>query len=354
MPDKWEYPGMRRGTWRSTCCALTLVDPDFGKKQLNLMLRETVHAPSGQIPAYEWNFGDVNPPVHAWSTIFTYRLEKAQHGRRRPSLAQELFSEVAPELHLVGQPEGPQRQERLRGRLPGSRQYRRVRPQRTVAHRRLPGAGDGTAWMALFCQNMLEIAVELAMHRSDLRGHGAQVRRALFLDCLGHESPGRKTRACGTRRTASTTTCCGCRTGGPSGSRCARWSGCCRCAPSPSSKETADEESRDGGHGCTGSSRSRPELRTFIHDPAKIGQSRTAGSAHSGRDQAPPRAGEDARRKRIPEPLLASARCPATSRTSVRHSRRAARNTALPICPARSTPACLAAIRTGAARSGCR
>ena len=61
--------------------ALTLVDADFGKQQLQLMLRERYMHPNGQIPAYEWNFGDVNPPVHAWSTIFTYRLEKAQQGR---------------------------------------------------------------------------------------------------------------------------------------------------------------------------------------------------------------------------------------------------------------------------------
>jgi len=60
--------------------ALTLVDPDFGKQQLTLMLRARYMHPNGQIPAYEWNFGDVNPPVHAWSTIFTYRLEEAQRG----------------------------------------------------------------------------------------------------------------------------------------------------------------------------------------------------------------------------------------------------------------------------------
>ena len=61
---------------------LTLVDPDFGKQQLELMLREHYMHPNGQIPAYEWNFGDVNPPVHAWATIFTYRLEKAQGAAR--------------------------------------------------------------------------------------------------------------------------------------------------------------------------------------------------------------------------------------------------------------------------------
>ena len=81
MPDKWEYPWYAAWDLAFHVLALTLVDPDFGKQQLKLMLRERYMHPNGQIPAYEWNFGDVNPPVHAWSTIFTYHLEKAQNGK---------------------------------------------------------------------------------------------------------------------------------------------------------------------------------------------------------------------------------------------------------------------------------
>jgi len=80
MPDKWEYPWYAAWDLAFHVLALTLVDPDFGKQQLDLMLQERYLHPSGQIPAYEWNFGDVNPPVHAWSTIFTYRLDKAERG----------------------------------------------------------------------------------------------------------------------------------------------------------------------------------------------------------------------------------------------------------------------------------
>ena len=80
MPDKWEYPWYAAWDLAFHVLALTLVDEDFGKQQLDLMLRERYLHPSGQIPAYEWNFGDVNPPVHAWSTIFTYRLEKVRRG----------------------------------------------------------------------------------------------------------------------------------------------------------------------------------------------------------------------------------------------------------------------------------
>ncbi len=81
MPDKWEYPWYAAWDLAFHVIALTLVDEDFGKGQLELMLSNEYQHPNGQIPAYEWNFGDVNPPVHAWSTIFTYFLEKANHGK---------------------------------------------------------------------------------------------------------------------------------------------------------------------------------------------------------------------------------------------------------------------------------
>jgi hypothetical protein len=81
MPDKWEYPWYAAWDLAFHVLPLTLVDVDFGKQQLDLMLSENYLHPNGQIPAYEWNFGDVNPPVHPWATIFTYRLEKARTGK---------------------------------------------------------------------------------------------------------------------------------------------------------------------------------------------------------------------------------------------------------------------------------
>ena len=141
MPDKWEYPWYAAWDLAFHVLALTLVDPDFGKQQLNLMLRERYLHPNGQIPAYEWNFSDVNPPVHAWSTIFTYRLAKARTRQGRSGMARASLPETAAELHLVGQPQGPRRPQRLRGRLPRHGQYRRLRPQRAAAHRRLSRAG---------------------------------------------------------------------------------------------------------------------------------------------------------------------------------------------------------------------
>jgi mannosylglycerate hydrolase MGH1-like protein len=80
MPDKWEYPWYAAWDLAFHTIALSSVDVDFAKEQLDLMLQEFFLHPTGQIPAYEWNFSDVNPPVHAWATIFLYRTEQALRG----------------------------------------------------------------------------------------------------------------------------------------------------------------------------------------------------------------------------------------------------------------------------------
>jgi len=162
MPDKWEYPWYAAWDLAFHVLALTLVDPDFGKKQLKLMLKERYMHPNGQIPAYEWNFGDVNPPVHAWSTIFTYRLEKAQKGEGDREWLKSSFQKLL--LNFTWWVNRKDRSGRnvFEGGFLGLDNigvFDRSAP--------LPTGGcleqaDGTAWMALFCQNMLEIAVELA------------------------------------------------------------------------------------------------------------------------------------------------------------------------------------------------
>ena len=80
MPDKWEYPWYAAWDLAFHAIALSTVDPDFAKQQLDLILSSMYLHPSGQIPAYEWNFSDVNPPVHAWATLFLYLAEKGLRG----------------------------------------------------------------------------------------------------------------------------------------------------------------------------------------------------------------------------------------------------------------------------------
>lgn len=167
MPDKWEYPWYAAWDLAFHVLALTLVDPDFGKQQLKLMLRERYMHPNGQIPAYEWNFGDVNPPVHAWSTIFTYRLEKAQKGEGDKEWLKTSFQKL-----LMNFTWWVNRKDRT-GRnvfeggflgLDNIGVFDRSSPLPTGGYLE---QADGTAWMALFSQNMLEIACELALSDPD-------------------------------------------------------------------------------------------------------------------------------------------------------------------------------------------
>ena len=76
MPDKWEYPWFAAWDLAFHAVPLGFIDPDFAREQLELMLRDRYQHPNGQLPAYEWNFGDVNPPVHAWAALFNYRMNR--------------------------------------------------------------------------------------------------------------------------------------------------------------------------------------------------------------------------------------------------------------------------------------
>jgi len=165
MPDKWEYPWYAAWDLAFHILPLALVDADFGKQQLDLMLREDYLHPSGQLPAYEWNFGDVNPPVHAWSTIFTYRAEKARQGKGDVEWLERSFQKL-----LLNFTWWVNRKDRTGSNvfeggflgLDNIGVFDRSAPLPTGGYLE---QADGTAWMALFCQNMLEIAIQLTLER---------------------------------------------------------------------------------------------------------------------------------------------------------------------------------------------
>lgn len=164
MPDKWEYPWYASWDLAFHVIALTLVDPAFGKEQLNLVLEERYMHPNGQIPAYEWNFGDVNPPVQAWSTIFTYRLEKASLGEGDIVWLKTVFNKLLLNFTWWVNRKDLQGRNVFEGGFLGLDNIGVF-----DRNQHLPGGGvleqaDGTAWMALFCQNMLEISAELSLH----------------------------------------------------------------------------------------------------------------------------------------------------------------------------------------------
>jgi hypothetical protein len=162
MPDKWEYPWYAAWDLAFHTVALTVVDPDFAKQQLDLMLREIYLHPSGQIPAYEWNFSDVNPPVHAWATIFLHRTEDALHGEGDIAFLKRAFGKLMMNFTWWVNRKDRFGKNVFEGGFLGLDNigvFDRSAPLPTGGYLE---QADGTAWMALFCQNMLEMGIELA------------------------------------------------------------------------------------------------------------------------------------------------------------------------------------------------
>ncbi|MGC4054413.1 MAG: glucosidase [Paludibaculum sp.] len=164
MPDKWEYPWYAAWDLAFHTTALAMVDLDFAKGQLDLMLRELYLHPNGQMPAYEWNFGDVNPPVHAWATLFVYSLEKERTGQGDFEFLKRSFHKLMLNFTWWVNRKDPGGRNVFDGGFLGLDNIGVF--DRSSA---LPTGGfleqaDGTAWMALFAQNLFEISLELAEH----------------------------------------------------------------------------------------------------------------------------------------------------------------------------------------------
>jgi hypothetical protein len=164
MPDKWEYPWYAAWDLAFHTLPLSIVDPDFAKQQMHLMLHGLYLHPNGQIPAYEWNFSDVNPPVHAFATLFLHRTEQALRGETDVEFLRSTFNKL-----LLNFTWWVNRKDRFgknvfEGGFLGLDNigiFDRSAPLPTGGHLE---QADGTAWMALFSQNMMELAVELVSH----------------------------------------------------------------------------------------------------------------------------------------------------------------------------------------------
>ena len=164
MPDKWEYPWYAAWDLAFHTLPLSIVDPDFAKEQMHLMLKGLYLHPNGQMPAYEWNFSDVNPPVHAFATLFLHRTEQALRGETDVDFLKSAFNKL-----LLNFTWWVNRKDRFgknvfEGGFLGLDNigiFDRSAPLPTGGHLE---QADGTAWMALFSQNMLELATELVPH----------------------------------------------------------------------------------------------------------------------------------------------------------------------------------------------
>ncbi|MCK6478055.1 MAG: glucosidase [Phycisphaerales bacterium] len=160
MPDKWEYPWYAAWDLAFHALALQLVDPDFARDQLALTLSENYLHPNGQIPAYEWNFGDVNPPVHAWAVVFLHLLNKFR-GKADPAFLKAVFPKLSQNFNWWINRKDPEGRNLFSGGFLGLDNigvFDRSAPLPTGGHLLQV---DGTAWMAFFSHCMLQMALEL-------------------------------------------------------------------------------------------------------------------------------------------------------------------------------------------------
>ena len=162
MPDKWEFPWYASWDMAFHCVAMAVIDPDFAKDQLLLLLREWYMHPNGELPAYEWALGDVNPPVHAWAAWRVYKIEKRIHGRSDRSFLERVFHKLLLNFTWWINRKDLQGLNVFQGGFLGLDNI-------GVFDRsqRLPTGGhleqsDGTAWVGMYCLNMLAIALELS------------------------------------------------------------------------------------------------------------------------------------------------------------------------------------------------
>ena len=165
MPDKWEYPWYAAWDLAFHTAALSMVDFDFAKEQLLLMLRTLYSHPSGQIPAYEWNFSDVNPPVHAWATLFLYNMER-DLGRPDIRFLERSFQSLMLNFNWWVNRKDPEGRNVFAGGFLGLDNigvFDRSAPLPQGGHL---DQADGTAWMAIYCQNMFDIALALSEYDS--------------------------------------------------------------------------------------------------------------------------------------------------------------------------------------------
>ena len=166
MPDKWEYPWYAAWDLAFHTIPLALVDPDFAKAQLVLFLREWYMHPNGQIPAYEWAFGDVNPPVHAWAALRVYRIERRLRGKGDREFLEKIFHKLLLNFTWWVNRKDAEGKNVFQGGFLGLDNigvFDRSAPLPTGGHIE---QSDGTSWMGMYCLNMLAIALELARHDS--------------------------------------------------------------------------------------------------------------------------------------------------------------------------------------------
>ena len=165
MPDKWEYPWYAAWDLAFHCVTFARIDPDFAKNQLVLLTREWYMQPNGQLPAYEWSFSDVNPPVHAWSALRVFQIDRERTGGVGDlAFLERVFHKLMLNFTWWVNRKDAQGRNIFQGGFLGLDNigvFDRSRPLPTGG---VMNQADGTAWMGMYCLNLMRIALELAMH----------------------------------------------------------------------------------------------------------------------------------------------------------------------------------------------
>lgn len=162
MPDVWEYPWFAAWDLAFHCVTFALVDADFAKDQLLLLLREWLMHPNGQLPAYEWAFGDVNPPVHAWAALRVYRIERKRTGKGDTDFLERVFHKLLLNFTWWVNRKDAQGRNVFQGGFLGLDNIGIFDRSAPLSNGALLDQADGTAWMAMYCLNMLAMSLELA------------------------------------------------------------------------------------------------------------------------------------------------------------------------------------------------
>ncbi|MGA8012661.1 MAG: hypothetical protein WB949_09565 [Candidatus Acidiferrales bacterium] len=162
MPDKWEYPWYAAWDLAFHCVAMALIDPDFAKDQLVLFLREWYMKPNGQLPAYEWNFSDVNPPVHAWAAWRVYKIASRIQKKPDRTFLERVFHKLLLNFTWWVNRKDPQGKNVFEGGFLGLDNIGVFDRSQPLGPGSFIEQSDGTSWMAMFCLDMLSMAMELA------------------------------------------------------------------------------------------------------------------------------------------------------------------------------------------------
>jgi hypothetical protein len=162
MPDKWEYPWYAAWDLAFHCIPLALIDPDFAKEQLLLLLREWYMHPNGQLPAYEWNFSDVNPPVHAWAVWRVYKIEERHSGRRDRGFLERAFHKLLLNFTWWVNRKDSEGNNVFQGGFLGLDNVGVLDRSGVLPNGGTIEQSDATSWMGMYCLNMMTIALELS------------------------------------------------------------------------------------------------------------------------------------------------------------------------------------------------